>query len=74
MGRSSCCRGAKLSNAWPAVVCTLLSIPLARRTTRAFAGACTIVLSIIGCVMLFAVPASHPATRYGGCAATYLCR
>ncbi|KAM0752592.1 MFS general substrate transporter [Meredithblackwellia eburnea MCA 4105] len=48
------------------VVCTLLSVPLARKTSRAFAGLCTIILSIIGTVMMFTIPAHNHAARYGG--------
>jgi MFS transporter, ACS family, allantoate permease len=56
------------------VVGTGLALIIARLTNRTISGIFVVVLSVIGCIMMFAVPADHYAARYGGYILTLQCK
>jgi ACS family allantoate permease-like MFS transporter len=52
------------------LVCTLV----AKYTNRTLAGIFASILSIIGTIMMFAIPASNYNSRYGGYVLALLCK
>lgn len=56
-----------------AVAGSLVSLMVAKYTSRTIAGISTLLLSCIGTVMMLAIPPSHAAARYGGYILTLQC-
>jgi MFS transporter, ACS family, allantoate permease len=57
-----------------AVVGTVVALFVAKATNRTISGIYTIILGCVGVIMMFTIPASHNAARYGGYVLTLQCR
>lgn len=55
------------------VVGTFVALFVAKYTNRTIAGMYTLVLSCVGVVMMFTIPASNNVARYGGYILTMQC-
>ncbi len=56
-----------------AVVGTGVAVVVAKFTNRTIAGIYTLVLSCVGIIMMFTIPAKYNAARYGGYVLTLQC-
>jgi len=56
------------------VVGTGVAVVIAKYTNRTIAGVYTLLLSCIGIIMMFTIPASNTAARYGGYVLTLQCQ
>lgn len=57
-----------------AVIGSLVALIVARYTSRTIAGIYALVLSCVGVVMMFTIPSTQAAARYGGYILTLQCK